>query len=288
MGEVYRARDPRLGREVAIKVVTGDGVADPARRARFEQEARAAAALNHPHILAVHDVGVAEIGGAATPSVVSELLAGETLRERLTRGPVPARTAIDLGGQIARGLAAAHEHGIVHRDVKPENLFVTKDGTAKVLDFGLAKLRDASGPAGDGDTTAEARGHGPRRGIGRGGHIAPEQVRAGAVDHRARCVARTPAGREQPDTEERSGRPCQTFAPDGPSVPYRLQRERQIPCRLKPLRRVLLQAPAHDPLQPGRPTRHQRRQVRRLSVQNRVQRLHPDAPWNARCPPASS
>ena len=190
MGEVYRARDPRLGRDVAIKVVSGEGASDPVRRARFEQEARAAAALNHPHILAVHDIGTAHLAGGPTPYVVSELLEGETLRERLTRGKLPVRVATELAVQIARALAAAHDHGIVHRDIKPENLFVTKDGTAKVLDFGLAKLRDAGEPAGDQATTAEAHvGTGPGVVLGTVGYMAPEQVRAGTVDHRADLFA---------------------------------------------------------------------------------------------------
>ena len=124
MGEVYRARDPFLNREVAIKVLPTFVSQDPDRLRRFEQEAQAAAALNHPNILAVHQFGVFE----GAPYLVSELLEGATLRQLLQRGPMPARKAIDYGVQIARGLAAAHEKGIVHRDLKPENLFVTKDG----------------------------------------------------------------------------------------------------------------------------------------------------------------
>src|SRR5437667_7668427 len=144
MGEVYRARDTRLDRDVAVKVLPESLTSDPDRLRRFEQEARAAAALNHPNILAVYQM--ATQGGVSY--LVSELLEGETLRERLRRGPVPLRKAIDYAVQIAHGLAAPHEKGIVHRDLKPENLFVTKDGRVKILDFGLAKLaqpRDASG-----------------------------------------------------------------------------------------------------------------------------------------------
>jgi serine/threonine protein kinase len=123
MGEVYRARDPRLGRDVAIKVLPAAFVADPDRLRRFEQEARAAAALNHPNILAVYDIGM----GADAPFIVSELLEGETLRERLRSRPIHVRKAIAYALQIARGLAAAHEKGITHRDLKPENLLVTTD-----------------------------------------------------------------------------------------------------------------------------------------------------------------
>ena len=137
MGEVYRAHDPRLQRDVAIKVLPSIFASDPERLRRFEQEARAAAALNHPHILAIYDLGTTDKGA---PYVVSELLEGETLRECLRRGPLPLRKAVDLTLQITGGLAVAHDKGIIHRDLKPENLFLTKDGRLKILDFGLAKL----------------------------------------------------------------------------------------------------------------------------------------------------
>src|SRR5262245_49230046 len=141
MGEVYRARDPRLGRDVAVKVLPSALSTDADRLRRFEQEARAAAALNHPNILAVHDVGTGENADlGSVPYVVSELLEGATLRERLHNGALPVRKAIDVAVQIAHGLAAAHAKGIVHRDLKPENVFITEDGRAKILDFGLAKL----------------------------------------------------------------------------------------------------------------------------------------------------
>src|SRR5271169_3918037 len=141
MGEVYRARDLRLRRDVAIKVLPALVSSDPERLRRFEQEAMAAAALNHPNILVVFQMGIHE----GAPYLVSELLEGETLREQLKRGRLALRKAIDFGIQIARGLATAHDKGIVHRDLKPENLFITKDGQVKILDFGLAKLAQAQG-----------------------------------------------------------------------------------------------------------------------------------------------
>src|SRR6266508_1185922 len=142
MGEVYRAKDPRLGREVAVKVLPASFSKDPDRLRRFEQEARAAGVLNHPNITAVYDIG--SVDGA--PYVVTELPEGETLRGRLATGALSPRKALDYAIQIARGLAAAHEKGIVHRDLKPENLFVTKDGRVKILDFGLAKLLTSERP----------------------------------------------------------------------------------------------------------------------------------------------
>src|SRR5579864_3769905 len=146
MGEVYRAKDPRLGRDVAIKVLPSYFCRDVDRLRRFEQEARAAGALNHPNILAVYDVGTHE----GSPYLVTELLEGVTLRERLAGGPLPLRKATECAVQIAHGLAAAHEKGIVHRDLKPENVFLTSDGRVKVLDFGLAKeLRHAAVAAHD-------------------------------------------------------------------------------------------------------------------------------------------
>src|ERR1700755_1071564 len=136
MGEVYRARDSALKRQIAVKVLPAYISRDPDRLRRFEQEAQAAAALNHPNILAVHRFGTFE----GAPYLVSELLEGSTLRDILRHGAVPVRKAIDYGVQVAHGLAAAHDKGIVHRDLKPENLFVSKDGRVKILDFGLAKL----------------------------------------------------------------------------------------------------------------------------------------------------
>src|ERR1700680_1048716 len=141
MGEVLRARDTRLKREVAIKVLPQAFSLDADRLHRFEQEALATAALNHPNILAVFDIGTNE----GSPYVVSELLEGETLRERLRGGSIAGRKTLDYALQIAHGLAAAHEKGIIHRDLKPENLFLTKDGRVKILDFGLAKAVEKNG-----------------------------------------------------------------------------------------------------------------------------------------------
>ena len=135
MGEVYRARDTRLDRDVAVKVLPARLAESAEAFARFEREAKAVAALSHPNILAIHDFGNHE----GTAYAVMELLEGETLRERLAAGPLPARKAVECAAQVARGLAAAHEKGIVHRDLKPENVFVTPDGRVKILDFGLAR-----------------------------------------------------------------------------------------------------------------------------------------------------
>jgi len=143
MGQVYRARDPRLGRDVAIKVLPPQFAADPDRLRRLDQEARAAASLNHHAIVAVHDIGQTPQG---LPYIVSELLTGMSLRERLAHDEtIPVRKAIEWATQIAHGLAAAHDKGIVHRDLKPENIFITDDGRAKILDFGLAKVHSADG-----------------------------------------------------------------------------------------------------------------------------------------------
>lgn len=181
MGEVYRARDTRLGRDVAIKVLPAAFASDADRLRRFEQEARATAALNHPNILAVFDIGNAE----GAPYVVSELLEGETLRERLRTGALPARKCSEIAIQIAQGLAAAHEKGILHRDLKPENLFLTHDGRLKILDFGLAKLTQSdSATAHSMALTAEAVTD-PGTTLGTMGYMSPEQVRGVAVDARS-------------------------------------------------------------------------------------------------------
>jgi eukaryotic-like serine/threonine-protein kinase len=179
MGEVYRARDPRLGREVAIKILPALYSQNPDRLQRFEQEARAAAALTHPSIIAVHDVGTT---ADQTPYVVTELLEGETLRARLRRGPLPLDSAVAVAQQVASGLAAAHKKGIVHRDLKPENIFLTRSGHVKVLDFGLAKLLPDSPLVGAdnkrGETTQASI-------LGTLGYMSLEQLRGEPVDQRS-------------------------------------------------------------------------------------------------------
>ncbi len=186
MGEVYRARDARLNRIVAIKVLPASFSADAARLQRFMQEARAAAALNHPNILSIFDIG--EERGA--PYIVSELLEGQTLRERIRSGPLSSRKAIDYALQVARGLAAAHEKGIVHRDLKPENLFVTNDERVKILDFGLAKLTRPEGDAGEDAPTVQVNVNTePGQIMGTVGYMSPEQVRGKPADHRSDIFA---------------------------------------------------------------------------------------------------
>ena len=182
MGEVYRARDERLGREVAVKVLHAESSADPDRLRRFEQEARAVGALNHPNLVAVFDTGQHD----GNPYVVFELLEGTTLRQVVGHAALPARKAVDYAVQIAHGLAAAHEKGIVHRDLKPENLFVTRDGRVKILDFGLAKLRpalDPDAPRAEGGTVSTATGAGVV--LGTVGYMSPEQVKGDPADHRS-------------------------------------------------------------------------------------------------------
>jgi Tol biopolymer transport system component len=187
MGEVYRALDSRLGREVALKIVPGSFARDPDRLRRFEQEARAVAALNHPNILAVFDIGQDE----GSPFLVSELLEGESLRDLLDRGPLTQRKTIEYGVQIAHGLAAAHEKGIVHRDLKPENIFVTKDGRIKILDFGLVKLVQPVGEAENSVLLATVTSGPTVAGVvlGTPGYMAPEQVRGQAADARTDIFA---------------------------------------------------------------------------------------------------
>jgi len=178
MGVVYRARDPRLGRDVALKVLPDDVAGDTERLERFEHEARAAAALNHPNIAAVYDVG----REGSVPYVVHELLEGETLRERLRRGRFQLREALDAAAQTARGLGAAHSKGIIHRDVKPENLFVTREGLVKVLDFGLAKVRRAA----ETEAPTAAALTQPGDVLGTVSYMSPEQLRGAAtVDARS-------------------------------------------------------------------------------------------------------
>jgi serine/threonine protein kinase len=181
MGEVYRARDHSLGRDVAVKVLPEELGSDLEKLRRFEQEARAAAALNHPNILIVYRFGTTEAGA---PYLVTELLQGQTLRERLLQGAIAVRKTVDYGSQIARGLAAAHDRGVVHRDLKPENLFVTRDGLVKILDFGLAKLT-RSDPTGRESTVADFNSTQPGMLLGTLGYMSPEQVRGLTADARS-------------------------------------------------------------------------------------------------------
>src|SRR5947209_3097220 len=181
MGEVYRARDTRLGRDVAVKVLPSSYSDDKERLQRFEQEACAASALNHPNILIVHDIGTHD----GSPYVVSELLEGETLRQRMGGTALGQRRTIDYALQIAHGLAAAHEKGIVHRDLKPDNVFITKDGRVKILDFGIAKLTQAEGTRSQTDIPTRRVDTDPGVVMGTVGYMSPEQVRGKAVDHRS-------------------------------------------------------------------------------------------------------
>ncbi|HMK73039.1 MAG TPA: protein kinase, partial [Myxococcaceae bacterium] len=183
MAEVYRARDTRLGRDVAIKVVSEALGSDGAFLERFQREARLAGSLSHANVVALHDVGLHD----GKPYFVTELLQGETLRERLAKGPVPLGKALDWAAQMAQGLAAAHERGIVHRDLKPENIFIGRDGHVKLLDFGIAKLIEAAqGAAPHGlldETLAPAGGKtGTGMVLGTPGYMSPEQVRGDPVD----------------------------------------------------------------------------------------------------------
>src|SRR5262245_22997954 len=181
MGVVYRARDERLRRDVAIKVLPASLSHDADRLRRFEQEAHATSALNHPNILTIYDIGAHE----RAPFIVAELLEGEELRAQLESGALAARRALEYAQQITAGLAAAHEKGIVHLDLKPENLFVTKDGRVKILDFGLAKLRPLQVGAVDTDAPTQKRLTDPGVVMGTVGYMSPEQVRGQETDHRS-------------------------------------------------------------------------------------------------------
>jgi eukaryotic-like serine/threonine-protein kinase len=181
MGEVYRAHDSRLDRDVAIKMLPADFANDEDRLRRFEQEAKATSALNHPNIITVYDIG----GHEGSPFIVSELLDGQELRDRLDEGAIPLRKTIDYAQQIVNGLSAAHEKGITHRDLKPENLFITKDGRVKILDFGLAKLSErGKNIQGSEDATKKALTD-PGVVMGTVGYMSPEQVKGISVDHRS-------------------------------------------------------------------------------------------------------
>ncbi|MGD8376379.1 MAG: serine/threonine-protein kinase, partial [Acidobacteriota bacterium] len=185
MGEVYRARDTKLDRDVALKVLSATLSGDPESMARFEREAKAVAALSHPNILAVHDFGV----DGDVAYTVTELLEGETLRRRMGGAALPLRKAVDYASQLAGGLAAAHDKGIVHRDLKPENLFITRDGRLKILDFGLARVMtpDAETPL----TQSPTAGPGTQPGtvMGTVGYMSPEQVRGQPADPRSDLFA---------------------------------------------------------------------------------------------------
>ncbi len=184
MGEVYRARDARLDRVVAVKVLPASFASDADRLLRFEREARSVAALSHPNILAVHDIGSHD----GTPYMVTELLEGETLRERLQGGVLSPRKAVEIAVQVAHGLAAAYDKGIIHRDLKPENIFLTKDGRVKILDFGLAKIAPPRAEASGSIQTLTSADIALTEGgqvLGTAGYMSPEQVRGIAVDHRS-------------------------------------------------------------------------------------------------------
>ena len=232
MGEVYRARDPRIGRDVAIKVLPREVASNPEWLRRFEQEARATGALNHPNLLALYDVGSSETG----PFLVAELLEGETLRARLRGGPAPLNRAVDWTRQICAGLSAAHERGIVHRDLKPENVFLVRDGRVKILDFGLAKIGLAAGSGGPDAVTAAAPTSAGVT-LGTVGYMAPEQVRGEAAGPAAdvfalgavlyEIVTGRPAFREKTTVETLhailNGEPA-PLAKAGRSIPPALER----------------------------------------------------------------
>ena len=188
MGELYRALDSRLGRMVAVKVLPPSLASDPDRLRRFEQEARATGALDHPNVLVVHDFGT----HAGAPYLVTELLEGETLRERMARGPIPPRKAAEIASRVAHGLAAAHGKHIVHRDLKPDNVFLTRDGRVKILDFGLAKVKGPLGVDTEGDTfvqRAPEDSTSPGLLLGTAAYMAPEQVRGEDADDRSDVFA---------------------------------------------------------------------------------------------------
>ncbi|MCI0411846.1 serine/threonine-protein kinase [bacterium] len=185
MGAVYRARDPKFRRDVAIKVLPADFAKDPDRLQRFEQEAQAIGILNHPNILSVYDTGMAD----GSPYLVSEYVEGETLREKLASGALTQRKAVDYALQLARGLSAAHDKGIVHRDLKPENLMITKDGRLKILDFGLAKLIQNDASIGPLTQLPTSPGTQPGLVLGTVGYMSPEQVRGKIADHRSDIFA---------------------------------------------------------------------------------------------------
>ena len=179
MGEVYRARDTRLRREVALKLLPDAAARDADSLHRFDRETRAVATLNHPSILAIHDTG----SFRAVPYAVTELLEGESLADRLRTGPLHPQKAVEVASQIADGLAAAHEKGIIHRDIKPDNIFLTNEGRAKILDFGIARIEQPARTAGLSDTVSRGSTSSQFL-VGTAGYMSPEQVRGKAIDGR--------------------------------------------------------------------------------------------------------
>jgi len=180
MGEVYRARDTRLRREVALKLLPDAAAHDADSLHRFDRETRAVATLNHPNILAIHDTGSYH----SVPYAVTELLEGETLADRLRSGPLHAQKAVEVASQIAEGLAAAHDKGIIHRDIKPDNIFLTNEGRTKILDFGIARIEQPARTSGLSDTITGGRGSSSQFLVGTAGYMSPEQVRGKAIDGR--------------------------------------------------------------------------------------------------------
>jgi eukaryotic-like serine/threonine-protein kinase len=243
MGEVYRARDPRLGREVAVKVLPHAVAGDPERQQRFEAEARAAGSLNHPNIVTLHDVGPS--GG--TPYLVTEILEGESLRELIRRGPVPTRRAVALVIEIAHGLGAAHAKGIIHRDLKPENLFVLPDGRVKILDFGIAKLTRTETSAQAETTPVFASLTVAGTIMGTVSYMAPEQLRDRPVDQRADLFAlgaifhELLTGQQPFEGETAADRVTAILSHDPPPVPA--EAEREVPGIGAVIQRLLAKRP---------------------------------------------
>src|SRR5512143_632494 len=181
MGEVYRARDTRLSREAAIKLLPAELASDAARLRRLEKEARTASSLNHPNIVTIYEIGTSD----SRSYIAMELVAGKTLRELLFPGPLPVKRSLQIAVQIAEGLAKAHEAGVVHRDLKPENIMVTRDGLVKILDFGLAKLRSAAGEGGESTNIPTETGTRPGMVLGTVGYMSPEQAAGQPIDFRS-------------------------------------------------------------------------------------------------------
>ena len=243
MGEVYRASDGRIGRDVAIKVLPRSLSGDAELLQRFEQEARAAGQLSHPNVLAVYDVGLAD----GTPYMVTELLEGESLRERLAAGAVAPRQVVEIAEQVAAGLAVAHARGIVHRDMKPENLFITGDGHVKILDFGIAKLTRGDGFSGDETRTVPASLTATGAIIGTASYMAPEQIRGRPTDHRADLFAlgailyEMLTGRKAFEGETPADRMSAILTSEPPALPPDI--ERAIPGLTLVIRRCLEKGP---------------------------------------------